>query len=105
MPVHTTSRVIATQNTETYHPPRRDSLAHILLLIRTNRMTQGARHLPGKAPNHCLSEDDRVNSDGLINWRDEGNVENTQSVVGKKRCQRPRATASPVCHSLPRLPA
>jgi len=45
--------VIATQNTETYHPPRRDSLAHILLLIRTNRMTQGARHLPGKAPNHC----------------------------------------------------
>ena len=54
MPAHTTSRVIATQNTETYHPPRRDSLAHILLLIRTNRMTQGARHLPGKAPNHCL---------------------------------------------------
>jgi len=54
MPVHTTSRVIATQNTETYHPPRRDSLAHILLLIRTNRMTQGARHLPGKAPNHWM---------------------------------------------------
>jgi len=53
MPVHTTSRVIATQHTETYHPPRRDSLAHILLLIRTNRMTQGARHLPGKAPMPC----------------------------------------------------